>query len=351
MRLQRQFYFNHPLNKNAMLKKFLLSLLAIIVVAVVGLYVYVQASWDKKYDWPGPTLKTSTDSAVIARGKYLVNGPAHCVSCHISGFDNMVAADEGKEVALQGGLTFQLGPLGLIRTRNLTPDKKTGIGQYTDEQIFRMMRHGIRPNGMASMPIMMPFWKMADDDMVAVVSYLRSLQPVEHDVPDAEWTFIGKAVRTFTSTFKPIEHPDAPATAPAMAPTIERGEYLVRYVGNCVGCHTERDQMTYEATGPEFAGGMEFEPWPAFYKYLNVDTTLWMRSPNITPDPSGVFARFKTVDDFIARFRQGRLIPYSPMDWGPFSRMSDEDLTAIYLFLYNLKPVQKDVGPTVFKKE
>jgi mono/diheme cytochrome c family protein len=47
-----------------------------------------------------------------------------------------------------------------------------------------------------------------------------------------------------------------------MAPTVERGEYLARYVCNCVGCHTKRDMMTYEAIGPEFAGGMEFEPWP-----------------------------------------------------------------------------------------
>jgi hypothetical protein len=47
----------------------------------------------------------------------------------------------------------------------------------------------------------------------------------------------------------------------------------------------------------------------------------------------------------------GRVISYSPMDWGPFSRMSDEDLTAIYLFLKNLKPVDKNVGPLVFKKE
>jgi mono/diheme cytochrome c family protein len=333
-----------------MIKKILLITLSVVVVLVLVIVIYVQASWDKKYDWPSPTLKSSTDSAIIARGKYLVNGPAHCVSCHVSGFGDMVAADEGKEVALQGGVTFQMGPLGKLPTRNLTPDKKTGIGRYTDEQIFRMMRHGIRPDGLASMPVLMPFWKMGDDDMVAIVSYLRSLQPVEHEVPEPEWTFMGKAVRSLTSTFKPIEKPDAPAKAPAMAPTIERGEYLARYVCNCVGCHTERDLMTYEATGPEFAGGMEFEPWPEFHKYLNVDTALWTRTPNITPDANSALAKFKTADDFIARFRQGRVVSFSPMDWGPFSRMSDEDLTAIYNFLKSLEPVNKNVGELVFKK-
>lgn len=334
-----------------MLKKILLIVVSLIVVLVLGIYIYVQTSWDKKYDWPGPALKTSTDSTIIARGKYLVHGPAHCNSCHIAGFAEMVESDKGKEVALQGGVKFPMGPLGALYTRNLTSDKKTGLGRYTDEQIFRMMRHGIRPSGVVSMPILMPFWKMADDDMVAIVSYLRSLPPVENEVPEPEWTFMGKAVRSFAPTFKPIEKPDAPAVAPPMAPTVERGEYLARYVANCVGCHTQRDMMTYEATGPEFAGGMEFEPWPTLHKYLNADTTLWLRTPNLTPDSTGVLKKFKTAQDFITRFRQGRAISFSPMDWGPFSRMSDEDITAIWMFLSSLKPVHNDVGNPIFTKE
>ena len=307
-------------------------------------------SWDKTYDWPGPALKASTDSALIARGKYLVNGPAHCGSCHVSDFGDMVAGDEGKEVALKGGLEFPMGPLGKMYTRNLTPDQATGIGRYSDEQLFRMMRHGIRPDGLASMPVLMPFWKMADDDLVAVVSYLRSLAPVENNVPKNEWTFMGKAVRSLTSTFEPIKDPAAPTVAPPMAATVERGEYLANYVTNCVGCHTERDLMTYQATAPEFAGGMEFEPWPDFYTYLKSDPDVWIRTPNITPDPGGVLANYKTAEEFIARFRKGRLIAFSPMDWGPFSRMSDEDITAIWMYLNSLEPVKHDVGELVFKK-
>lgn len=335
-----------------MIKKILLVILAVILIAVVGIVVYVQTSWDKAYDdWPGPALKASTDSAVIARGKYLVYGPAHCSSCHVANFDDLVAGDQGKQIDLKGGIRFPMGPLGAMYTRNLTPDATTGIGRYTDEQLFRMMRHGIRPNGQASMPVLMPFWKMADDDLVAVVSYLRSIAPVENNVPENEWTFMGKAVRALTPTFKPIEDPAAPKVAPPMAPTIERGEYLANYVTNCVGCHTQRDLMTYQATAPEFAGGMEFEPWPEFYTYLKSDPTAWIRTPNITPDPESALARYKTPEEFIARFRQGRLVSFSPMDWGPFSRMSDEDITAIWMYLNSLDPVKKDVGELVFKKE
>ena len=333
-----------------MIKKILLVVVSLIALVVVGLFLYVNMSWDKKYDWPAPALKTTTDSTVIARGKYLVTGPAHCNSCHIAGFAEMVDSDKGMDIALSGGLMFPMGPIGKIYTRNLTSDKKTGLGRFTDEQIFRMMRHNIRPNGVASLSVLMPFWKMADDDMIAIVSYLRTLAPVEKEIPEPEWTMMGKAVRTFSTTFKPIEKPDAPAVAPAMAPTIERGEYLSRYVANCVGCHTQRDLMTYEATGPEFAGGMEFEPWPEMHRFLNVDTTLWLRTPNITPDPGGVLVKYKTADEFIARFRQGRVIPFSPMDWGPFSRMTDEDITAIWMFLNSLQPVKNDVGDITFKK-
>jgi mono/diheme cytochrome c family protein len=333
-----------------MIKKILFTILTIVLVLVVGLVLYVQMSWDKKYDWPGPALKTSTDSAVIAKGKYLVNGPAHCVSCHVSGFVDFERADKGEDVALQGGLRFPMGPLGGIYSRNLTSDKETGLGRYSDEQIFRMMRHGIRPNDLAGMPLMMPFWKMSDEDMVAIVSYLRSLAPVKNPVPENEWTFIGKAVRALSSTFKPIEKPDAPAVGPDMAATVERGEYLCRYVANCVGCHTERDMMTYEAIGPEFAGGMEFEPWPDLHKYFKVDTTLYLRTPNITPHPNSAFSKFKTPEEFIKRFRLGRTVPFSPMDWGPFSRMSDQDITAIWMFLNSLKPVDKEIKEVIFKK-
>jgi mono/diheme cytochrome c family protein len=334
-----------------MIRKILLSLAAIVAAIVLGLYIYIELSWDKKYDWPGPNLRASQDSAVIARGKYLVTGPAHCVACHVSGFEEFIAVEQGKEVPLAGGFAFPMGPLGSIVSANLTPDTKTGIGRYTDEQIFRMMRHGIRPSGLASMPVLMPFWKMADDDLVAIVSYLRSLPPVEREAPPAKWTFLGKAVRTFSTTFKPIENPDAPAVAPPMAPTVERGEYLARYVANCVGCHTQRDMMTYEATGPEFAGGMEFEPWPELHQFLGEDPELWLRTPNITPDPNSALSKFKTKEEFIQRFRQGRLISFSAMDWGQFSRMTDEDITAIWMFLQSLEPVKNDITETVFKKE
>jgi len=333
-----------------MLRKILIGLFVVLLVLVIAFVTFVQLSWNKKYDFPYPDLQTSADSAIIEKGRYLVTGPAHCISCHVASIDDMIKADGNVDVPLKGGVSFPLGPLGTIRPANLTPDPRTGIGRYQDGEVFRMMRHAVKPDGTATLALMMPFWDMADEDLVAVVSYLRSMEPVEHGVPDNKWTFMGKAVRALAPTFKPVKDPSPPKEAPPMAPTVERGEYLARFVGNCVGCHTARDPMTFEAIGPEFAGGMEFEPWPEFHDAIGVDPDLWTKSPNITPHPNSALTKFKTVDEWLTRFRQGRVIMHSPMDWGPFSRMTDEDLEALWLFLNSLEPIENDVVEVTFKK-
>lgn len=333
-----------------MFKKIILGILALLIVLACSIVIYVQLNWDKVYDIPYPDLQVSTDSAVIAKGKYLVHGPAHCSNCHVSTLEEMIATDAGEPIPLKGGAEFALGPLGSLFTKNLTPDPTTGIGRYSDGQVFRMMRHAVKPDGTASIALLMPFWKMADEDLVAVVSYLRSMAPITNNVSDSHWTFMGKAIKVFSPTFLPIENPDASPTAPAMEATIERGEYLARNVANCVACHTERDPVTFEAIGPEFAGGMEFEPFKEMHILLGEDPELWMRSPNLTPHPNSALSRFKTVEEWKARFRQGRLIKISPMHWGPFSRMSDEDLEALYLYLNSLDPIEHEVGELMFKK-
>lgn len=333
-----------------MLKKIIFGILILLIVVIGGFVVYVQLNWDKKYDIPHPELQVSTDPDVIERGKYLVNGPAHCSNCHVSTVAEFIAADAGENIPLKGGVEFPFPPLGVMYTKNLTPDPSTGLGRYSDGEIFRMMRHAVKPDGTATLSVLMPFWNMADEDLIAVISYLRSLDPVKNEVRLNEWTFMGKAVRVIAPAFHPIANPAPPSSAPPMEATIARGEYLSRYVANCVGCHTNRDMNTFEAIGPEYAGGMEFEPWPEFALAVGGDPELWMRTPNITPHPNSALSKFKTVEEWKERFRQGRLINISQMHWGPFSRMTDEDLEALYLYLTSLEPSDYDAGELMFKK-
>ena len=142
-----------------MIKKIILGLLALVVLFLAGFVLYVLSSWDKKYDLAYPDLTISTDSAVIAHGKYLAHGPAHCITCHVGSFDDLFRADQGENVPLKGGVVFPLGPLGTVSPPNLTPDPETGIGRYEDPEIFRMMRHSVKPNGMSALVPMMPFAK------------------------------------------------------------------------------------------------------------------------------------------------------------------------------------------------
>jgi len=140
-----------------MIKKILIGVAISIAVVVIGLVVFILSTWKKQYKIPYPPLQASKEPSIIARGKYLVYGPAHCSSCHVSSFKDLILSDQGVRVPLQGGVDFSMGPLGHLYPPNLTPDPKTGIGRYVDGQLFRMLRHAVKPDGTAAIPMMMPF--------------------------------------------------------------------------------------------------------------------------------------------------------------------------------------------------
>ena len=97
-----------------------------VVLAALLLSIYVARNWDRTWDVPAPDLHASSDPAVIARGEYIVYGPAHCVVCHtgsVEEFEHFV--DTGEPPTLAGGYPLRLGPLGTLYPKNLTPDRET----------------------------------------------------------------------------------------------------------------------------------------------------------------------------------------------------------------------------------
>jgi mono/diheme cytochrome c family protein len=326
----------------------LFFLLVLLFASALGIYVW--RTWDRSYDeYPVPEVRATSDPAVVARGEYLVYGPAHCVECHASSFQEFQKIVDGQKVPLQGGTRFEAPPLGAVYSKNLTPDAETGIGRYTDGQIARMMRYNVRPDGRASIGPMMPFHNMSDEDMIAIISFLRAQPPVRNQVPENEWTVPGKIIRSISSSFKPreVEMVRPPKVAPEEKPTKERGEYLARYVGNCVGCHTPLDDTTFEPSGPDFSGGEEFEPMPL----PGADKQLWFRTPNITPQKGSALMKFPDRATFVARFKVGgRQHPGTPMPWEAYARMSPDDVAAIYEFLRSLPPAEGATGEVTFKK-
>jgi len=334
--------------------KALKILAGLLVLCIGGLAVYVMVTWNRTYEAPLPSVVISRNPAVLARGEYLVFGPAHCADCHGGSAANQAAptsnaGDQPRPDArepLSGGARLQIGPLGAIYASNLTPDRDTGIGRYSDALLARMMRWAVKPDGHATVEPLMPFGNMSDEDLVAVLSYLRAQPPVKNAVPGNEWTVTGKIVKSLIGIFKPRTTIDPPAVTPP-AGTTARGEYLARSVANCVGCHTPRSETTFAATGPEFSGGMIMDS----IEGPGVDMSMGFISSNITPKPGSALRRFPDKITFVARFqRGGRKFPGSPMPWEEFRRMSEDDLGAIYDFLSALPPQDGPTGEPMVKR-
>ena len=318
--------------------KTVLKIVGVALLALVaGFMAYVQLSWQKEYEAPLPEFSALTDSAMIARGKYLAYGPAHCASCHVP-MDKVVEVESGLEIPLSGGRELPIPP-GKFRAPNLTPHPETGIGNMSDAQLARALRYNVKRDNTCLFPFM-PFNGLTDEDLTAVISFLRSQPAVEHDVPKTALSFMGKALMAF-GLIKPEFPAQAPPISLVKAPTAEYGKYLAYNVANCYGCHTNRDLKTGEFIGEPFAGGLYFEP-DLFSEGYSFTT------PNLTPDEeTGIMARW-SEDQFIARFKAGRVHQGSHMPWGAYSRMDSTDLRALYQFLHSVKAVKNPIDQIVF---
>jgi mono/diheme cytochrome c family protein len=206
-----------------------------------------------------PAGAQAPNAAELARGKYIFGATGGC-GCHT----------QPKQPVNSGGRKYD-GPFGTVYSSNITPDPKTGIGSWTDDQIIKAIRLGRRPNGERLLPVhpFTVFNGMAEGDLKAVTAYLRSLPPVNRAnqpkkiiVPLFESVFLP----AWLAAFAPKETP--PPSAPTAG--IPRGEYLVRAVGHCGECHTPRT-MTMATDNSRFLAGNPKGP---------EDSEV----PNITPD-------------------------------------------------------------------
>ena len=119
----------------------------------------------------------------ILRGKYIVETRG-CVDCH-STFDEKGKLNESLNLA--GGQKWNLGPYGDFYPKNLTPDKETGLGNWTYEEFKNAFTHGIKKDGTRMMPFPMPWTAYVgytEEDIKSVYAYLQSLPPVQNKIPE-----------------------------------------------------------------------------------------------------------------------------------------------------------------------
>jgi mono/diheme cytochrome c family protein len=326
-----------------------LKRLKIVGWLVAALFVLLLAAISATIGWRpfvGPSARALTNRTFAAtperlnRGRYLTENLLNCFACHserewTQHEAPLVAGTHGA-----GTAEFPLKDLpGDVNPPNITPDKETGAGNWTDDQLARAIREGIGNDGRALFPFMPyeNFRQLSDEDLASVIVYLRSLAPVRRAVPKTELIFpvkylIRSAPRPLT---EPVPDPDRSTPA-------KRGEYLVT-IGGCRDCHTPQHNGQ-RMTDLDLAGGFLLRgPWGD------------AASANITQAPSGI--PYYDEDLFVAAMRSGwvkarKLTQIMP--WWYFRGLSDDDLKSIFAYLRTVAPVQHRVDnskpPTVCKR-
>lgn len=287
--------------------------------------------------WVGYTARKGTTTgrtfeptpARLERGRYIVEGPAHCFECH-SDVDWEKPGGQPKAGRKGGGTEFAKYGMPWLVAPNITPDVESGAGSWTDEQIARAIREGIGHDGRRLFPVMpyVYFQQMSDEDLASVIVYLRSIDPVRNFLPRTQ---IPEAIKGSLPAHQPISDP---ISSPDLSDPVARGKYLVTIAG-CSSCHTPTKQGQ-KIANMEFGGGVLFKgPWGQ------------VNTANITPDPSGISYYDEAL--FINTMRTGHVGARklaSIMPWGYFRNMTDEDLKAIFAFLQTVPPVKHRVDNT-----
>lgn len=317
---------------NKFFKYFIYFFLLIIVIATAG-YFYVKTQFPKVS--AAPDLKIVPTAEMVERGKYLANGFAACIDCH-SGRDNdklyapLIKGTEGK-----GGQNFGEGA-GYVPARNITPDVETGIGGWTDGEIFRAITMGVDKYGEPLGP-MMPYLfyrNMDENDIKAIIAYIKTLPPIKNNIPKHEFNFpVNLIFRTLPTEpdFKKFPDPND---------KIAVGKY---YSLACMACHSPMEKGEF-IKDKYFSGGVEF----------TAPKGGIVRSSNISPDKETGIGKW-TKEQFIQKFRASASSEVTNitvkngeyntvMPWTFLGEVcTDEDLGAVYDYIMSQTPVKNTV--------
>ncbi len=281
------------------------ALLALVIVAGCALYFYTQRGMDRKYAIAGHAVHVPADSLALLRGEHVATALSKCVDCH--------GADLG------GRQFIDVPPVARLYAANLTRGAGGVGGVLSDLDWERAIRHGVKPDGSAL--LFMPsleFQHLSDDDVGALIAYLKSRPPVDREPAKNSVGPIGRLLYAKGDlVLLPVErvaHEAHPSSPPA-AVTAEYGRYLAE-IGGCKGCH-----------GEGLSGGR-----------IPGTPPDWKPAANITPTGIGHY----TEEDFFRALREGKrpggvaidsLMPYR------FTKlMTDDEIRAVWLFLKTVPP-------------
>jgi len=307
--------------------------LLFIVIVIGGLISYVKVALPNVGE--AQPIKINYTPDRIERGKYLASHVTVCVDCHSTRDWTKFSGPITPGTLGKGGERFDqtIGFPGVFYSRNITPK---GISRYTDGELFRLITTGVTKEGRAMFPVMpYPYYSKLDpDDVMSIIAYLRSLDPIDNDPPVSVADF---PMNIILNTI-PKKAPGG--ARPDTSNTLAYGAYLVNACA-CIECHTQAKQGQII---PElaFSGGREF----AFPSGGTV------RSANITPSTQSGIGNW-SEDAFVNKFKSFVDSNYKPqnvekgafntiMPWTQYGGMKRSDLAAIYAYLRTL-PAKENV--------
>lgn len=298
------------------IKKYIASVVGVAVVAGLGFTGW--KCWHnahQDHSFVAPASAGDTGSTAIARGKYLATA-GDCVACH--------TAPGGKPFA--GGLGLNT-PFGTIYATNITPDKETGIGGWTDQQFMNAVRNGKGANGENLYPAMPynVYAQVSDQDLKDIKAYLDSVPAVHYTGPKTDLPFPYN-IRLMMMGWNLLFLNTAAFKAdPAQSAQWNRGAYLVEGLGHCTSCHTPKNMLGADKMGVHLQGG-ELEGWLA---------------PEITGNTRQGIGGWSD-DELVHYLKTGandKTVAAGPMAeavHNSLQHLNDQDLTAIATYLKSL---------------
>ncbi|MEO6946622.1 MAG: c-type cytochrome [Nitrobacter sp.] len=276
-----------------------------------------------------PGLAASSDGQAfeqIQKGQYLATA-ADCFSCHAQ-------REGGKPFA--GGRPIET-PFGNITAPNITPDNETGIGAWTDDQFVRAVREGVGRDDSRLYPAMpyTNYTKMSRDDVLAILAYLKTIQPVHNAMRSNTLPFpfnIRAAMRVWDSLyFTPGDFkPD-----PKQSTVWNRGAFLVEGPGHCAACHTPKNFLGGDKTDARLGGG-KLQGWFA---------------PDITGDTREGLGSWSEAEiaTYLKTGHNGATAATGPMAeevLNSTSKLNDADRMAMATYLKSLPSHSDQAAPT-----
>ena len=309
--------------------KWIKRVFIVLVVLVLGVFGLIFAK-RVSAKVATPNVTCAANAARLERGKYLVESVASCGLCHTTG---SITRGQPSTTQFLAGDSYDHPILGRFAAPNITPDKETGIGNWTDGEIYKALKYGQRPNGDMLFPAMpyAQYRQLSDEDLYSIIAYIKTVPAVKHAVPE----------RMFKMPFPVllygyIMYPKfmgEPVEAVKAGDPVSRGRY-VAMAGHCRNCHLAE-------AGPDRPD--EDRPWVGGFSLVGP----WGKSftGNLTGDKETGLGRY-TDEQLMKILTTGvrpdgtelappmsGLIPY-------ISSMTDQDRSDLIAFLRTIPPVK-----------